>query len=49
VQLLRDLIHTTDSHRALKTRAAKQAQEVESWRDKARAHARSARRACAKP
>ncbi len=38
-QLLRDLVYTTDSHRALKARAAKQAHELESWRDKARAGA----------
>jgi hypothetical protein len=38
-QLLRDLVYTTDSHRALKGRAAKQAHELESWRDKARAGA----------
>lgn len=36
LQLLRDLVHTTDSHRSLKQRAAKQAHDLEAWRDKAR-------------
>jgi hypothetical protein len=36
-QLLRDLVHTTERHLSLKQRAAKQAHELEAWRDKARA------------
>jgi len=35
-QLVRDLVQTADSYRSCKTRAAKQATELESWRDKAR-------------
>jgi len=36
LQLLRDLVHTTERHLSLKQRAAKQAHELEAWRDKAR-------------
>ena len=35
-QLLRDLVHTTERHLSLTQRAAKQAHELEAWRDKAR-------------